>query len=105
MFFFSSFYVASNTVKYFQKHFPKCKQTLKNKYFHVNHLHLQTFYGGEHFTSKQTEPDLQLKTENKVYHKWKSQSGERERSEKTQNKFYRERKSQSRKRKRSESLS
>ena len=25
--FFSSFYIAPNTVKYFHKHFPKCKQT------------------------------------------------------------------------------
>jgi hypothetical protein len=28
----------------------------KNKHFPVNHLHLQTIYGGECFTSKQTEP-------------------------------------------------
>jgi hypothetical protein len=32
-FFSSSFYVAPNTVKYFQKHFPKCKQTPEKQIF------------------------------------------------------------------------
>jgi hypothetical protein len=53
-----SFYVAPNTVKYFSKHFPECKQTPEKQTFSVNHLHLQTFYGGECFTSKQTEPKI-----------------------------------------------
>ena len=56
LFFFSSFYVVPNTVKYFQKQFSNANKHRKNKYFPVNHLHLQTFYGREYFTSKQTEP-------------------------------------------------
>jgi hypothetical protein len=43
--------------KIFSEAFSKMQtNTGKNKYFHVNHLHLQIFYGGEYFTSKQTEP-------------------------------------------------
>ena len=32
-FFFFSFYVAPNTVKYFSDYFPKCKQTWKKQTF------------------------------------------------------------------------
>ena len=33
LFFFFSFYVAPNIVKYFRDYFPKCKQTLKKQSF------------------------------------------------------------------------
>ena len=44
--------------KIFFEAFSKMQtNTGKTKHFPVNHLHLQTFYGGECFTSKQTEPE------------------------------------------------
>ena len=48
--FFSSFYIAPNTVKYFRKHFPKCKQTPEKQIFScksfafVNILQWKIFY-------------------------------------------------------------
>ena len=53
---FFSFYVASNTVKYFQTIFQNVNKYWKNNHFFKNYLHLQIFYGREYFTSKQTKP-------------------------------------------------
>ena len=47
----------THNVEYFSEHFPRMQtNTGKTIIFPENHLHLQTFYGGECFTSKQTEP-------------------------------------------------
>jgi hypothetical protein len=50
----------THNVEYFLEHFPRVQTNMEKQTFSVNHLHLQTFYGGEYFTSKQTEPFIHL---------------------------------------------
>ena len=56
LFFFFSFYVIPNIVKYFWDYFPKCKQTLKKQSFSLKSFSFTNILRWRIFYVKTTEP-------------------------------------------------